>query len=63
MSSFVNIYWTMIKLYAIFFIPSFLTGGMESFKKVATSCYQMLPDLLYGQKNLSVLVSKENTHL
>lgn len=53
----------MIKLYAIFLIPSFLTGEMESFKKVKTYYYQMLPDLLYGQKNLSVLVSKENTHL
>lgn len=63
MGSFVNIYWTKIKLYAIFLIPSFLTGGMESFKKVKTYSYQMLPDLLYGQKNLSVLVLKENTHL
>lgn len=53
----------MIKLYAIFLIPSFLTGEMESFKKVKTYYYQTLPDLLYGQKNLSVLVSKENTHL
>ena len=52
----------MIKLYAILLIPSFLTGEMESFKKVKTYSYQMLPDLLYGQKNLCALVSKENTH-